>query len=240
MTFAREAWPFVLPCWAGAALLFALGHAGWGSGALLLGLGVLLFFRNPRRRFSGSRDAVLAPADGRVLRVEQVEDPEIGPGRFTRVVTFLSVFDVHVQRAPVAGEVLVSRRSPGRTVAAYRPDAGEVNASHLTTFRTADGSLFGMRQIAGLVARRVVCYLAAGDRVERGQVMGLIKFGSRVDLLVPEGYRVLVRPGERLRNGASQVALPAGAAGRDDHPAAAETASETAAVGPQAAAGGAA
>ena len=206
MSFAKEAWSFVLPFVFLAALLFVLGHPGWGVAALVVGLLVLLFFRDPARRYEGGAGVVLAPADGLITRVDVIEDPEIGPGRFHRVVTFLSVFDIHVQKAPVAGGVTASRYTVGRKVAAFREDAGEVNEKHLTVIRRPNGDLVGVRQIAGLLARRVVCYLKEGDQVHRGQPMGLIKFGSRVDLLVPEGYSVLVKKGDRLKNGFTPVA----------------------------------
>ncbi len=208
MKFAKEGWPFVLPFLFLAGLLFVFARPGWGVAALVVGLLVLLFFRDPKRGYEGDAGFVLAPADGLITRIDTIEDPEIGPGRFHRIVTFLSVFDIHVQRVPVAGEVLVSRYSRGRKVAAFREDAGEVNEKHLSVIRRPDGDLVGVRQIAGLLARRVVCYLKAGDRVHRGQSMGLIKFSSRVDLLVPESYRVLVKKGDRLKNGATPVARP--------------------------------
>ena len=208
MKFAKEGWPFVLPFLFLAGLLFVLGRPGWGAAALIVALSVLLFFRDPKRVYEGDAGIVLAAADGLVTRVDVIEDPEIGPGRFHRIVTFLSVFDIHVQRVPAAGEVLVSAYSPGRKVAAFRADAGEVNEKHLTVIRRPGGDLIGVRQIAGLLARRVVCYLKAEDRVHRGQAMGLIKFSSRVDLLVPESYRLLVKKGDRLKNGATPVAMP--------------------------------
>jgi phosphatidylserine decarboxylase len=210
MKLAKEGWPFVLPFLFLAGLLFVFGHPGWGVAALVAGLLVLLFFRDPKRAYEGDAGFVLAPADGLITRVDTTEDPEIGPGRFHRIVTFLSVFDIHVQRVPAAGEVVASRYSRGRKVAAFREDAGEVNEKHLTVIRRPDGDLVGVRQIAGLLARRVVCYLKEGDRVHRGQSMGLIKFGSRVDLLVPESYQVLVKKGDRLKNGATPVARPGG------------------------------
>jgi phosphatidylserine decarboxylase len=213
MTFAKEGWPFVLPFLFLAGLLYLLGRPGWGTAFLVTGLLVLLFFRDPSRRFEGEAAIVLAPADGLVTRVDTVEDPEIGPGRFHLVVTFLSVFDVHVQRVPTAGVVIASRYAAGRKVAAFRQDAGEVNERHLTVIRRPDGDLVGVRQIAGLLARRVVCYLKEGDHVHRSQSMGLIKFGSRVDLLVPEGYEVLVKKGDRVRNGVTALARPSKPAG---------------------------
>ncbi len=208
MKFAKEGWPFVLPFWFLAGLLFFFGRPGWGTAALVAGLLVLLFFRDPKRVYEGDAGYVLAAADGLITRIDTIEDPEIGPGRYQRIVTFLSVFDVHVQKVPTAGEVIASRYAPGRKVAAFREDAGEVNEKHLTVIRRPDGDLIGVRQIAGLLARRVVCSLKEGDRVHRGQSMGLIKFSSRVDLLVPESYRVLVKKGDRLKNGATPVAMP--------------------------------
>lgn len=210
MKLAKEGWPFVLPFLFLAGLLFVFGRPGWGAAALVAGLLVLLFFRDPKRGYEGDAGVVLAPAAGLVTRVDTVEDAAAGPGRFHRVVTFLSVFDIHVQRVPAAGEVIASVYRRGRKVAAFRDDAGEVNEQHLTVIRRPNGDLVAVRQIAGLLARRVVCYLNEGDRVHRGQSMGLIKFSSRVDLLVPESYRVLVKKGDRLKNGATPVARPAG------------------------------
>lgn len=212
MKFAKEGWPFVLPFLFLAGLLFVFGQPGWGAAAIVVGFLVLLFFRDPNRSYEGDAGFVLAPADGLVTRVDTIEDPATGPGRFHRVVTFLSVFDIHVQRVPAAGEVIASRYTPGRKVAAFRDDAGDVNEQHLTVIRRPNGDLVGVRQIAGLLARRVVCYLKEEDRVHRGQPMGLIKFSSRVDLLVPESYRVLVKKGDRVKNGATPVAGPAGEA----------------------------
>jgi phosphatidylserine decarboxylase len=208
MTFAKESWPFVLPFALLAALLAAIGRPGWAAAAAALGLGVLAFFRDPARRFAGPPEAVLSPANGLVTGVEAVEAAELGPGRYHRVVTFLSIFDVHVQRVPTAGEVVASRHAAGRKVAAFRADAGEVNEQHLTIIRRPNGDLVGVRQIAGLLARRVVCHLAAGDQVVRGQPLGLIKFGSRVDLLVPASYGLLVGRGDRLCDGVTPVAEP--------------------------------
>ena len=208
MKFAKEAWVFVLPFLFLAGLLFVLGRPGWGVAALVAGLLVLLFFRDPKRAYEGEAEFVLAPADGLITRIDTLEDPEIGTGQYHRIVTFLSVFDIHVQRVPVAGEVIASRYSRGRKVAAFREDAGDVNEKHLSLIRRPNGDLVGVRQIAGLLARRVVCYLKEGDRVHRGQSMGLIKFSSRVDLLVPASYRILVKKGDRLKNGATPVASP--------------------------------
>lgn len=215
MTFAREAWPFVLPFAALAVLLFAVRQPAWGATAALVAFAVLLFFRDPRRGFEGPEEIVVAAADGVVTSVDVIEDPAVGDGRYRRVVTFLSAFDVHIQRVPADGEVVAAGLKPGRKVAAFRADAGEVNESFLTVIRRPDGDLLGVRQIAGLMARRVVCYLERGRSVRRGQHLGLIKFGSRVDLLVPESYQVLVKKGDKMRNGETPVARPAAKTGDD-------------------------
>ena len=206
MSFAREAWPFVVPILAAAAGLAIFRQTGWAVSCAVLALAVLLFFRVPHRRYEGPAEDVLAAADGRVLKVDIVEDPAIGPGRYHRVVTFLSVFDVHVQRAPVAGKVVYSAARSGRKVAAFRKDADEVNASHLSVIERPEGDRVAIRQIVGLVARRIVCDLAVGDEVHRGERVGLIKFGSRVDLMVPEDYEVLAAEGDTLRTGLTPVA----------------------------------
>jgi phosphatidylserine decarboxylase len=210
MTFAKEAWPFVLPFVFGAAILYWFDQPGWALAALVVGLLVLLFFRDPTRGYEGEVGVVLAAADGLITRIDTIEDAEVGPGRYHRIVTFLSVFDVHVQKIPAAGEVIASRYAVGRKVAAFREDAGDVNEKHLTVIRRQNGDTIGVRQIAGLLARRVVCYLKEGDHVHRGQPMGLIKFGSRVDLLVPETYELKVKKGDRVKNGATPMALPPG------------------------------
>jgi phosphatidylserine decarboxylase len=211
--FAPEAWPLVLPAAALGGVLLALGRPGWAVAAFVVALLLLLFFRDPVRRFQGPAAAILSAADGRVTRVDRLEASDVGPGTFHRVVTFLSVFDVHVQKTPAAGKVVASRYAPGRKVAAFRKDAGEVNEQHLTVIETAAGEHVSVRQIAGLLARRVVCHLSEDQTVERGQPMGLIKFGSRVDVLVPERYRVTVARGDRVKNGLTVIALPPEAEG---------------------------
>ncbi|MEE8278404.1 MAG: phosphatidylserine decarboxylase [Thermoanaerobaculia bacterium] len=206
MKIAPEALPFVLPFALASISLLALQRTGWAMLVALCAIALLLFFRIPDRPELADPEVVVAPASGWVTRIDHVEAPELGSGRFHRVVIFLSVFDVHVQRSPVAGEVVASRYRRGRKVAAFRSDAGEVNESLLTVLRRPNGDLVGVRQIAGLLARRVVSYLEVGRRVRRGELMGLIKFGSRVDLLLPEAYEIQIRVGDHLLEGATIAA----------------------------------
>ncbi|NLN10676.1 MAG: phosphatidylserine decarboxylase [Acidobacteria bacterium] len=208
MTFARESLPFVLP-FALLALLAALaGWRLWAVVAAIVGLLVLLFFRDPHRAYTGPAEGLAAPADGLVTMVDEVAVPELGPGTFRRVVIFLSAFDVHIQRLPADATVLASTFRPGRKVPAFRANADEVNAGQFTLLELAGGDRIAVRQVAGILARRVVCYLRPGEKRQRGERLGLIKFGSRVDLLVPPEYQILVAKGDRVRNGETPVALP--------------------------------
>lgn len=189
-----------------AVALFVLGLPFAGAIAAVLAILLLLFFRDPGSANAGADDVVLAPAWGRVLRIEEAHDPAVSPQPIRRIVTFLSVFDVHLQRAPIGGRVVHSEATVGRRVAAFRHDAGDVNAGHLTVIESSSGDRVGVRQIVGLLARRIVCYLGPGQRVERNATLGLIKFGSRVDLMVPHHYEILVEPGAHVRGGTTPMA----------------------------------
>ncbi|HKB94509.1 MAG TPA: phosphatidylserine decarboxylase [Gaiellaceae bacterium] len=206
MRFAKEAWPFVVPFLLAAGAAALAGYVRTAIGLLVAGFLVLLFFRDPRRRFDGPDAVVIAAADGKITGISTLDDAEIGPGRFHRIVTFLSVFDVHVQHAPVGGAVIHSQLRRGSKLAAFHPDVGEKNEGHTNVFELTGGDRVGVRQLAGLIARRVVSYVKTGDRPRRGDLMGVIKFGSRVDLFVPEGYRVLVTVGDRVRGGETPMA----------------------------------
>jgi len=193
------------------ALAIVAAALGWRRSALVvaaLSIAVLLFFRIPTRRSGAANGLVLAPANGVITKIDTVEEGSLGEKPSRRVVTFLSVFNIHVQRSPVSGEVVESLYTPGRKVAAFREDAGEVNENHWTVVEDEEGRRFGIRQIAGLLARRVVSYTEVGDDLERGELMGVIKFGSRVDLYVPGDYRLEVTEGQKLVEGETVVASP--------------------------------
>lgn len=197
---------FVLPLVAAAILLVWLDKQTLAAVLFVIAVITLLFFRIPSRLSTASKTSVLAPANGKVTRVDIIEDPLVGEGKFHRIVTFLSIFDVHVQRTPTEGRVIRSSYAAGRKVAAFREDAGELNEQILTVLERDNGDVIGLRQIAGLVARRVVTYLDKGVRVERGQLFGLIKFSSRVDLFVPVHYHLEIEVGQRVQEGQTVVA----------------------------------
>lgn len=206
MVFAKECWPFVLPVLGLAGFLVVVGYPRWAIAAGIVALVVLLFFRIPPRPDASHTDGVLSPAHGKILKLEKLDDPAVGPGTFHKIVIFLSVFNIHVQRVPVSGSVAASRYTPGRKLAAFDSRAGDVNEQHLTVLQRPNGDRVGVHQIAGLLARRVVTYLETDQEVAKGQLMGVIKFGSRVDLLVPVSYHLEVEVGQKVIEGATVIA----------------------------------
>ena len=174
-----------------------------GSLLVVLGLFVLFFFRDPQRTPPADPNTIVSPADGRVMEI--VEEPrESRPGR--RISVFLSIFDVHVNRSPVAGRITAIEYRTGKFYAAMRGRASaenEQNAFHVATER---GEEVVFKQIAGWVARRIVCWKAVGDPVLRGERVGMIRFGSRMDIWLPEGAEILVRPGQHVAAGSSALA----------------------------------
>jgi phosphatidylserine decarboxylase len=150
---------------------------------------------------------MLSPADGVVSAIEEVEEHESAGGPATIVRIFLSVLDVHVNRAPCDAQVVAVRHRPGKYLNAQTEESARVNESNLITLRLDDGATIGVRQVAGMIARRIVCPLAPGDRLARGQKFGMIKFGSTTELIVPRspGLVVHVQKGERVRGGLTQI-----------------------------------
>ncbi|MFQ5829145.1 MAG: phosphatidylserine decarboxylase family protein [Candidatus Methylomirabilia bacterium] len=199
---APEGWPVVLVP-AGAALV--LSFAGWrGAGAVLWVAAVACvgFFRDPERTPPDRPGVVVAPADGRVMDVQTVHDGVAGEG--VRVSIFLSPLDVHVNRAPIGGLVTEVEHRPGRFLAAYRAEASEANERCSVRLQGEAGPV-SVRQIAGTLARRIVCRVRPGDQLALGERFGLIRFGSRTDVLMPRGVDVRVRVGDRVRGGETVI-----------------------------------
>ena len=193
---AAEGWPFIFPPAAAACIL---GWVGWWPAAAAMGavtLCCLGFFRDPDRTAPSVPGAVLAPADGRVMRVAEIDDAWVG--RAVRVSIFLSPLDVHVNRSPVAALVEGVEYAAGRFLAAYRDEASELNERCTLALQSETGRV-GVTQIAGVVARRIVCRARKGDKLQAGERYGLIRFGSRTDLVVPKGTEIRVRVGDRVK-----------------------------------------
>ena len=185
--------------------LLALG-LGWKSvGAILVFAGafVLYFFRDPDRAIPSDPRAVVSPADGRV--VEIVSEP-FGNNPGQRISIFLSVWDVHVNRAPVDGQIKQIEYRPGHFYAALRARASQENEQNVIRISAPKGEM-AFKQIAGWIARRVLCWKAEGDRVARGERVGMIRFGSRVDVWLPPDAEIVVERGQHVAGGSSVLAL---------------------------------
>lgn len=201
---APEGWPFIAVAVALTGLAFGFGLP-WLAGLLgAVTAFVVAFFRNPSRGLPGDEYTVVAPADGRVLAVGAIED-ECGR-KGLRIAIFLSVFDVHVNRAPLAGRVVSLERGGSRFLAAWNPRGERENVRLAMELELADGRRIVVTQITGLIARRIVCHAKVGEWIPRGVRYGLIRFGSRTDVLLPPGSVATVKVGDRVRGGASILA----------------------------------
>lgn len=200
LRLAPEGLMFVAPL-AGLTLISAA--SGWwgltGVGSVLT-LSIGLFFRDPERHIPQASDAVVSPADGRVMAVE-AEDAQQ-----QRISIFLSPLDVHINRAPYGGTVQAVVYTPGKFLAAYRPEASSLNEANTVTI-VNHGREFRVKQIAGVLARRIVCRVRPGDVLEKGQRYGLIRFGSRTDLLLPATAEITVQVGDVVRGGETILAF---------------------------------
>jgi phosphatidylserine decarboxylase len=203
---AREGWPFVAVPGALALGLFVLGRRRAAAPFALAALASLGFFRDPERAIPPGLDLVLAPADGRVTDIVRVQDPFVGDA--FRISIFLSPLDVHINRAPIAGLVVARQFVPGRFLAAFKADASEVNERCVLHLQ-GEKARVAVTQIAGVLARRIVCRVAPGDKLEAGERFGLIRFGSRTDLTVPRDTDVRVRVGEPVKGGESVMGVTA-------------------------------
>jgi phosphatidylserine decarboxylase len=212
MRLAPEGWPFIVPAWA-LVLVGAWAARGtpwlWVPEAVLLLLAswLLVFFRDPARTGPRGERYVIAPADGKIVDVRVVDEPVYLKTAATRISIFMSVFDVHVNRYPVTGTVEFTRYNPGRFLHAASDKASLDNEQSSVGVRGARGPLL-VRQIAGLIARRIVTDATAGAPAIQGGRMGMIRFGSRVDVFLPAAARSAVRVavGDRVQVGATVLA----------------------------------
>ena len=208
---AREGLPFVGAglvltglCWFAAkyypAALLGVGLFG------VLSLFMIFFFRDPSRTSPAGDDLVLAAADGKVVSIEQIEHDENLKGPATQISTFLSPFDVHINRIPLSGVVDFVKYQRGRFHAAFVAAASTENEQSIIGIRRGS-TLIVVKQIVGVLARRIVCYLSAGDAIRSGEKFGLIRFGSRVDLIVPPRTELRVKIGDRVTAGETIIGV---------------------------------
>ena len=206
MRLAPEGWIFLLP----VIVLFVIALLiPWTILAIVLFLAILFllnFFRDPHRVGSQRHIDILSPADGTVVQIKDIPDGEIWPGLTKQVSIFMSVFDVHVNRAPITGKIVHYRYNPGKKIAAFAEKSSTENEQNLIVVTDDRGGTVAFKQIAGLLARRIVFDKKEGDTVVRGERVGMIKFGSRVDMFFPPNAVIKVQMRDKVQVGLTIVA----------------------------------
>lgn len=201
----KEGIPFIIPLGVGVLIAFFTGFM-WVSALLLLfTFFTAWFFRNPERTVPDNPVQIISPADGKVIRVEEVTCKEQPGQSFQKISIFMNVFNVHVNRIPCSGEVLAIRYKPGKFLSANLDKASALNERNIIIIRKDDGREIITIQIAGLIARRIVCWLKEGSKVKKGERFGLIRFGSRVEVYLPLSSTLLVKSGDRVRAGETPI-----------------------------------
>jgi phosphatidylserine decarboxylase len=202
---AEEGLPFIISLGVVTLLLFVVGFKWIGFVLLLLTVFVVCFFRNPQRTTPRKDGLVISPADGRVIRIEETDSAEM-PGRtFKKISIFMNVFNVHVNRIPYSGKVRFIRYHEGKFFSANLDKASTLNERNTLLVETDDGREIMFVQIAGLIARRIACWVQEGMQVSTGERFGLIRFGSRVELFLPLDSTVLVKVGQKVKGGETPI-----------------------------------
>lgn len=181
-------------------------YKSFAAVGLVIFIIILQFFRNPERKTQAQENEVIAPADGKVVVIEEVEEKEYFKDKRIQVSIFMSPFNVHVNRNPISGEVSFAKYHKGKYLVAWHPKSSEENERTTVVIKNNSGTEVLFRQIAGALARRICYYIKLGDQVKQGNEMGFIKFGSRVDLFFPLGTEITVKLNEVTRGGESVIA----------------------------------
>jgi len=202
---AKEGLPFLLPVVLLTVVVGIMGWKVWMFLGIFLSLLIAYFFRNPRREIPNLQNVILSPADGRVIHVGECEEDRFLKEKALKVSIFMSLFDVHLNRAPISGKVLDKHYLPGRFLVACAEKSSLLNEQNAMILETEDRLKILLIQIAGIVARRIVCYAKTGDLLRRGEIFGLIRFGSRVDLYLPPEVKPIVRVGQHVKGGESII-----------------------------------
>ena len=203
---ALEGLPFIL---ASGGMTAGGWLAGWGWPTCVLGalsFFVIWFFRNPSRTIPSGKNVVVSPGDGAVVAIEQEFEHRFLKEPAIRISIFLNVFNVHINRMPIAGVVQDVVYQPGQFMAANKPGASSGNEQNALMLRRADGRKVLCVQIAGLIARRIICWVVPGEQVEIGERFGLIRFGSRMDVYLPQASVIQVKVGDKVKGGSSMIA----------------------------------
>ncbi len=204
---AREGFPFLLSAALLTLILWMLGWNLLGVLGILLTLFIAYFFRNPSREIPTEEKAILSPADGRIIHVGEYLEDRFLKAKALKVSIFMSVFDVHLNRAPASGRIIERSYNPGKFLVASREKSSLLNEQNALLLETDDRWRMVFIQIAGLIARRIVCYAKTGDALTKGEIFGMIRFGSRVDLYLPLDVKPLVRVGQHVKGGESIIGV---------------------------------
>jgi phosphatidylserine decarboxylase len=206
MRLAREGWLFITPFVILLALSLLLQYYGLAIVFFVITAFLVNFFRDPHRAGSQRHVDILSPADGTVVQIKDVPDGEVWPGLTKQVSIFMSVFDVHVNRAPITGRIVHYRYNPGKKIAAFAEKSSSENEQNLIVVTDDRGATVAFKQIAGLLARRIVFDKKEGDTVVRGERVGMIKFGSRVDMFFPSHAKINVQMRDKVKVALTVVA----------------------------------
>jgi phosphatidylserine decarboxylase len=206
MRIAKEGYPLIFTVVILTLLAFVAGWMPLGIILGLIGIAIAAFFRDPERQAPVGEGLVVSPADGKVVSVAGVKGDSPFLGSATRVSIFLSPLDVHINRTPVEGRIAKVTYQQGKFLAAYKEEASQRNEQNALSIVDSKGRTLGVVQIAGVVARRIICRAKPGDRLARGERFGLIMFGSRTDTYLPESCQVEVTEGQRVKGGETVLA----------------------------------
>jgi phosphatidylserine decarboxylase len=201
LPIAKEGMRFILPLAAISLILWVLGLKASALFFALLTVFVVSFFRDPERSIPPGEKAVLSPADGKIIKVEPCWEGHLLKGPTLKVSIFMSLFNVHVNRIPLTGRVIDISYQAGKFIRANLDKASAMNEQNALLMETPEGTRLLFVQIAGLIARRIVCWVKKGDAVERGCRFGMIRFGSRVDVYLPEKTRIATQIGQKVFGG---------------------------------------
>jgi phosphatidylserine decarboxylase len=202
---AKEGLPFLIPAALLTLILYFLGWMILTFLGIVLTLFIAFFFRNPKRKIPRLQNIIVSPADGKVIYVGEAQEKRYIQEKALKISIFMSIFDVHINRSPTSGKVFKTVYNPGKFLVANAEKSSLLNEQNALIMLTEDRLKVLVVQIAGLVARRIVCYAKAGDDLKRGDIFGLIRFGSRIDLYLPLGVRPNVRVGQKVKGGESVV-----------------------------------
>ena len=198
-----EGLPFIIAVGVSTLILFVFGFIKVAVFTLAITCFVVWFFRNPERKIPEDKGVVVSPADGKVIIIEEVRRDDLAPGYFIKISIFMNVFNVHVNRIPYSGTVQIIRYKKGRFISANLDKASALNEQNAIVIATDKGSQIITVQIAGLIARRIVCWIKEGMILKKGERFGLIRFGSRLDVYLPPDTEIKVKIGDKVRSGES-------------------------------------